>query len=135
MVKYVNNTGETNLNQLQHAFATPKMGTEPILSGVFALMQMQMLQKLLSGISLIGNNGTKWITPTNGPANAITIAQWKQTIRLHLFVSLLEIANYIIRKLVSDLRAKLQRGPITGEHDYHSPSDKHHRCCRNCLQC
>ena len=30
MVKYVNNTGETNLNQLQHAFATPKMGTEPI---------------------------------------------------------------------------------------------------------
>ena len=62
-------------------FATLKMGTEPIWSGVFALTQMQTLQKLLSGNSLIDNNGTKWITL----ANVIAIAQWKQAIK-HPFI-------------------------------------------------
>ena len=62
-------------------FATPKMGTEPIQSGAFALPQMQMLKKLLSGNSLPGSNGTKWIAP----ANAITITQRKQAISVISF--------------------------------------------------
>ena len=67
MVKYVNNTDETIFNQLQHAICHSKNGYRTYLS------QTQMLKKLLSGNSLIDNNGTKWIASTNMIANA----QWK----------------------------------------------------------